>query len=95
MIDEFRASSSFVSHTRDMRWQSMDSRPFHTLLKSCTSAGDWVQSREACKSLRLCSNREYYEVLLRGAPDYQEQQHSLQCHPQHLWNSSNDAYFSC
>jgi hypothetical protein len=34
-MDELRASSSCVSHTRDMRWQSQGSSPFHTLLKSC------------------------------------------------------------
>lgn len=37
MMEELRASSSWVSHTSDMRWQSMDSRPFHTLLKSCAA----------------------------------------------------------
>ena len=34
-MDLFRASSSSVSHTRDMRWQSMDSNPLHTPMKSC------------------------------------------------------------
>ena len=34
-MDLFRASSSCVSHTRDICWQSMDSKPRQTPVKSC------------------------------------------------------------
>ena len=68
-MEEFRASSSFVSHTRDMRWQSMDSKPFHTLLIVLrVSPRNRVQSRRAqCWSVRLCATREYIVVILSGS----------------------------